>query len=119
YEASLVVIDARGRATGRHSPFHLVGDDEQVRAESRRGVWPQAYVSMRQATAACEAAGKRLCTDDEWVSACSGREPTTYPYGDEHVDQRCNDAGVSPLRTLFGMKDDISTFGFERMNDPR
>jgi formylglycine-generating enzyme len=118
YEASLVTIDARGRVLGKHSPFRTIAEG-RVRAESRRGVLPQGYVSMKHALAACEAAGKRLCTDTEWVTACTGKQPTRYPYGDEHVAGRCNDAAVSPLRTLFGASDDVATFAWERMNDPR
>ncbi len=119
YEGSLVSLDGRGKIAGKHSPFHPVLPGERVRAESRRGVWPQGYISMRQAEEACAAMGKRLCKDEEWITACQGKQPTTYPYGDAHIDGRCNDAGVSPLRRLFGAKDDGVTFGWERMNDPR
>ena len=119
YEATLVSIDDRGKVTGKHSPFHSVLPNERVRAESRSGVWPQGYVSMKHALEACTASGKRLCKDDEWMTACMGKQPTTYPYGDTHVAGRCNDKAVSPLRTLFGAKDDAVTFGWERMNDPR
>jgi formylglycine-generating enzyme len=118
YEASLAVVDKRGRTIGRHSPFHTL-NGEAVKAESRRGVYPQGYVSMKHALEACNAAGKRLCKDDEWVTACMGRDPTTYPYGNAHVEKRCNDHAVSPLRTLFGIKDEVQTFGWQRMNDPR
>jgi formylglycine-generating enzyme len=119
YEASLITIDERGKVLGKHSPFHPVLPKERVRAESRRDVWPQGYVSMKNALEACTVAGKRLCKDDEWMTACAGKQPTTYPYGDTHLAGRCNDKGVSPLRTLFGAKDDAVTFGWERMNDPR
>jgi formylglycine-generating enzyme required for sulfatase activity len=119
YEATLLSIDERGKAIGKHSPFHPLLPKERVRAENRRDVWPQGYVSMKNAQDACAAAGKRLCKDDEWVSACMGKQPTTYPYGATHVDDRCNDKAVSPLRVLFGAKDDAVTFGWERMNDPR
>ncbi|MCB9582841.1 MAG: SUMF1/EgtB/PvdO family nonheme iron enzyme [Polyangiaceae bacterium] len=119
YEASVDVVDARGRTRRRQSPYHMPNEGERIRARSRRGVVPQAYISQEQAEAACEAAGKRLCTDDEWVEACKGRSPTLYPYGDEHQDGRCNDKGVSPLRKLHGAGDGLDVFGIEAMNDPR
>jgi formylglycine-generating enzyme len=119
FEASLASLDERGRVTTKRSPFRALQPAERVRAETRRGVWPQGYISMRQGEQACSAAGKRLCKDEEWISACQGKKPSTYPYGDAHVGGRCNDAGISPLRLLFGAKDDGVTFGWERMNDPR
>ena len=39
----------------------------------------------------CAKAGKRLCTEDEWDTACEGPAQTAYPYGDTHVAGRCND----------------------------
>lgn len=119
YEAHVDVVDARGRTKRRHSPYHGAKDDERHRARSRRGVVPQAHFSQEQAQRACEAAGKRLCTDDEWVEACKGRQPTQYPYGDEHQPGRCNDKGVSPLRKLHGAKEGMEVFGIDAMNDPR
>jgi len=90
-----------------------------IRARSRAAVVPQAHISQVDAAAACAAAGKRLCTDAEWVTACKGRTPTRYPYGDLHEAGRCNDAAISPLRALHGRDDSVATFGFEAMNDPR
>jgi formylglycine-generating enzyme required for sulfatase activity len=117
FEASLDVVDGKGRTVRRHSPFHTPEEGLRVAARSRPGVVPQAYVSQRHAQGACELAGKRLCTDAEWVAACRGRTPTRYPYGEQHVDGRCNDHGTSPLRKLYGR--DEGAFGFEPMNDPR
>lgn len=119
YEASADVVDARGRTLRKHSPYHTQKPAERLAARSRRGVVPQAYLSQVEAAAACENAGKRLCTDQEWLTACKGKSPTLYPYGDERVDGRCNDAGVSPLRLLHGADDSLSTFGMDAMNDPR
>jgi hypothetical protein len=119
FEASLDVVDARGRTARRHSPYHTPAAGTRIRARSRRGVVPQAHVSQEQAAAACEAAGKRLCTDDEWLAACRSDGARTYPYGEEHVAGRCNDKGVSPLRTLHGKAEGLEVFGLEAMNDPR
>jgi formylglycine-generating enzyme len=118
YEASLDVVGRNGRTLRRHSPYHTPKRGLRVGARSRRGQVPQAYLSQEQAADACEAVGKRLCTDVEWVQACRGREPTRFPYGDQHEPGRCNDRGVSPLRKLHGAKDSLDVFGMEPMNNP-
>lgn len=119
FEASLDVVDARGRTLRRHSPYQTPAPEARIVARSRRGVVPQAYLSQEQAAAACEAAGKRLCSDDEWLAACRGKSSSTYPYGDEREPGRCNDKGVSPLRTIHGAAEGLEVFGMEAMNDPR
>ncbi|MEL6546674.1 MAG: SUMF1/EgtB/PvdO family nonheme iron enzyme, partial [Myxococcota bacterium] len=53
-------------------------------------VEPRADVSWYQARAACENAGKRLCTTEEWERACRGPNEQTYPYGDSVDDDACN-----------------------------
>lgn len=79
-------------------------------AVSGRHEIPALRVSWFQARDACEKAGKRLCTEEEWVTACQGAravdddgngevaddmiEGTAYPYGDFHEDGRCWDAKV-------------------------
>ncbi len=119
YEASVDVADARGRTIRRFSPYHTAEPGLRLVAKSRRGAVPQGYFSQEEAQAACAEAGKRLCTDEEWVTACKGKKPTLYPYGDEHRDGYCNDHGVSPLRLLHGKDGSLATFGMEAMNDPR
>jgi protein-disulfide isomerase/uncharacterized membrane protein len=80
---------------------------------------PALRVSWVEAKAACEKAGKRMCTEEEWVSACQNAraiddnqngefaddmiEGTAYPYGDFHDDKRCwddrDDATERPVYT--------------------
>jgi formylglycine-generating enzyme required for sulfatase activity len=60
------------------------------RAVSRPGVVPQAYVSYHVAKRACEAAGKRLCTEKEWVQACGGERGLKFPYGERYQLFSCN-----------------------------
>jgi hypothetical protein len=61
-----------------------------AKAVSRPGVVPQAYVPYPVAKRACESAGKRLCTEAEWVQACKGQAATKFPYGDAFDRERCN-----------------------------
>lgn len=104
----------------RHSPFESVAGKD-VRAVVRRGAYPQGYISRNEAQAACQASHKRLCRDDEWLTACKGRVPTRYPYADEYKPGYCNDAGVSPLNQYYGTRTgpDITAYGWGPMNDPR
>jgi protein-disulfide isomerase/peroxiredoxin len=45
-------------------------------AASKAGAQVYRGVSWYDAKTACEAAGKRLCTESEWLSACTGTLPT-------------------------------------------
>ena len=102
YEASLVEVD--GGAPW--SPYFSPGDVE-VRAVSLAGAVPQGYISGVQAAAACEAAGKRLCSDAEWLRACRGADGDVYPYGDERQPGVCNDARAQhPAVEYFGTSAD-------------
>jgi protein-disulfide isomerase/uncharacterized membrane protein len=77
------------------------------KAVSAKHEVPALRVSWYDAKAACEAAGKRMCTEEEWVSACQNAravddngngefaddmiEGTAYPYGDLHEKPNCWD----------------------------
>ncbi|MCA9666937.1 MAG: SUMF1/EgtB/PvdO family nonheme iron enzyme [Myxococcales bacterium] len=89
YEAMLVLETSSGLAPW--SPYQNPGT-QTVRALSVAGVVPQGYISGIQAAAACQRAGKRLCTDTEWLRACQGAAQTTYPYGNTRQAGVCNDA---------------------------
>jgi formylglycine-generating enzyme required for sulfatase activity len=70
------------------------GDGDE--AVSALGMRPWTVVTWDEAQAACEAAGKRLCTDVEWAKACEGPDSGTdgwpqFPYGGELQLGRCND----------------------------
>lgn len=102
HEAALVVA-ADGAPW---SPYFNPGTTP-VRAVSLPGAVPQGYISGDQAAAACAAAGKRLCTDAEWLRACRGPGSTTYPYGDARQPGVCNDArAVHPAIEYFGTSAD-------------
>ncbi len=128
YEAATVIVDAPRRGKHRpkvlrsHSPYKGV-TGEHVMAVSEKGKVPQAHISRDEAELACVNAGKRLCTDDEWIGVCKGKKPTQYPYGNERVDGACNDRGVSGFNLLFGPGNNTppepSAYNVENMNDPR
>ncbi len=120
YEAYTALMLPRGRLR-RHSPFKPV-DNKKVKALNRRGRMPQAYISRNEAEQACNNSGKRLCTDEEWITACKGKRPTTWPYGKDHKPGRCNDKGVSSFNMYFGVNGKEapkSAYTWENLNDPR
>jgi hypothetical protein len=84
-----------GDEQAQQMPLPLLPDWEKSRdfepkAVAKKGATPQGYTSGTIAAAACKAAGKRLCTIDEWRTACRGEEGRQFPYGDKYVDGRCN-----------------------------
>ncbi len=62
----------------------------EPRAVSEPSVVPQGYLSYYTARKACENAHKRMCTKQEWVTACRGQKETQFPYGDTFRAGRCN-----------------------------
>jgi len=56
---------------------------------NREGSSPISNVSLSQASDSCFIAGKRLCTNDEWESACSGKYDWDYPYGQTYEQHAC------------------------------
>jgi formylglycine-generating enzyme required for sulfatase activity len=97
------------------SPYEVPTDGVAV-AEADRV--PQAYISGEVAAAACAAAGKRLCTSEEWLRACAGDEGHTWPYGDTYDPAACNDTygGSHPVVDYFGTSDGV--WDAEHLNDP-
>lgn len=121
YEASTLEVLGKGKKTRTHSPYVPV-DGLKVKAVSRKGVVPQGHISRDQAEAACENAGKRLCTDEEWVTACKGKRPTTFPYGNDRKAGVCNDSGVSSFNAYYGVSGAEApreAYTWANMNDPR
>jgi sulfatase modifying factor 1 len=90
WEASLVEI-LPNDALGPWSPYEYPGD-ATVRAVSAPDRIPQGYINQTRASAACQLAGKRMCTDAEWLRACQGSTTTIYPFGNSPMPGVCNDA---------------------------
>jgi formylglycine-generating enzyme len=100
FEASLVTL-----AGDSWSPF-VHPDGTPLRAVSVEGAVPQAYVDAVSAADACAHAGKRLCTDAEWLRACRGPSGAFYPYGDALEVGVCNDhRDLHPAVQYFGTSD--------------
>lgn len=57
---------------------------------NEKGAHPPWLVSWYDGEAACQAEGKRLCYESEWVTACEGPERTPFPYGWERDPTACN-----------------------------
>ena len=90
YEAMLVEV-LPDDSLAPWSPYQTPGDAD-VMALSVQGVRPQGHITQVQAEAACQRAGKRLCTNTEWLRACQGAQSSTYPYGNTRMPGVCNDA---------------------------
>lgn len=82
---------ALGRAMSVPKPpdWELEGDI-QPKAVSEPGVPPNGYLNQPLAEQACRNAGKRLCTPQEWVTACRGEQDRKFPYGDQYQPGICN-----------------------------
>jgi len=65
-------------------------EEFEPRAVVKAGVVPNGYCSADVAERACKNAGKRLCTAEEWVTACRGEKNRKFPYGDRYEQGRCN-----------------------------
>jgi len=57
---------------------------------SRSGVLPWRDLTQQEARQACQRAGKRLCSAQEWEKACIGSKKTVYCYGDKYEPKTCN-----------------------------
>jgi formylglycine-generating enzyme required for sulfatase activity len=105
----------------RPFPFYQPVDGHKVRAVSEKGVYPQGYISGREAAAACRASGKRLCKPQEWKNACKGPDKLQYGYANERKPGTCNDKGRSPIGFYFASAvQNGSAFSSPKiMNDPQ
>ncbi|MDB4937509.1 MAG: Protein kinase domain protein [Labilithrix sp.] len=111
FEASLVERTPDGEVA--FSPYQAPNGHD-VRAVSRRGVVPQAHISMVEAKRACAASGKRLCKAQEWKTACKGPDSTRYPYGNKREAGACVDTNrTSPMGLLHNGEHSAKT-----LNDP-
>lgn len=71
-------------------PSFQLSESFEPSAVARVGVLPNGYLSRKLAETVCSNAGKRLCSEAEWVTACRGEADTDYPYGAEYRADACN-----------------------------
>ncbi len=116
WEAHLVASSADGLITPWPHHDQLKGDQFYI-ARSDPGAFPQAYISRVQAKAACEHAGKRLCSRSEWVRACKGKHGFRYPYGNKGKRGACNTGKPHLLEKYYGNK--RRSWTYEIFNDPK
>ena len=70
-------------------------------AQVETDVTPNGYMSAEAAQRACENAGKRLCSDEEWVTACRGEHNTKFPHHQIQFNQLLGKASsVQQLKKL-------------------
>ena len=87
----LQVGDAKARAMPLpRLPAWQQQRDPVPKAVARKLVVPNGYVTGKMAEVACRNAGKRLCSLEEWTTACQGQQNRKFPYGDKFVRTRCN-----------------------------
>ena len=79
---------------------------------NKKGIVPTTYVSYYQAVDSCTNAGKRLCTSDEWILACSGPGKNPYPYGSDYDLYACvtNDTVLRPAGSRSSCKGFFDVF---------
>ncbi len=117
WEAHLVVLRNDG-VTASHSPYERPEDGVRYGARSAAGTIPQAYINRIEAKAACEAAGKRLCSLFEWYRACRGPRGFMYPYGPRMDRRACNVSKPHILSRLHGSNPGNWKYD-EHFNDPK
>lgn len=71
-----------------HRPGYCI---DRYEAPNEPGARPLAMQTAQDGERWCEARGKRLCTEAEWVGACRGAADRPYPYGTSYVRSRCVD----------------------------
>jgi hypothetical protein len=54
-----------------------------------KGTRPKAFISVYNAMDSCFSIGKRLCSADEWILACSGPYAWRYTYGSLYEPYAC------------------------------
>ena len=87
---------------------------------NQKGTMPRVNTTWAKARAACQRAGKRLCTEEEWERACKGPRSNRFPVGNRTVVGACNvsspssgPASVAPAGAFSGCK---SGFGILDMS---
>jgi hypothetical protein len=74
---------------------------------NRRDSLPHANINWHNAQESCKSAGKRLCTETEWIRACRNDQTqkqagkNAFPYGMEFDENKCNTLGNVKSKNKF------------------
>jgi formylglycine-generating enzyme len=93
--AKLQEADGGAQGASAVTPFPSLPDWQKkgagsLKALSKAGVLPNAYLSMYTSRDVCVRSEKRLCSLEEWQTACRGENATRFPYGDDYRVGVCN-----------------------------
>jgi len=113
----------RMKQSARSLPMPDRGAEKQTTfaplAISVAGIQPQSFLNKVMAEEACTAAGKRLCTREEWFTSCVGPDQVSarvgqklYPYGPRFLSDKCNVGRTASFSVLY-------TAGDKRLQNPR
>jgi formylglycine-generating enzyme required for sulfatase activity len=72
----------------RETSIHACMDEYEW--PNKKGAEPIVMASFVEAEVECASAGKRLCTEFEWETACEGPDLRPFPYGFENSKETCN-----------------------------
>jgi formylglycine-generating enzyme required for sulfatase activity len=89
-----LLFDLWGATVGIEYVPENVHPSEVFYLVAGREKWPATQVTYFAARSYCEAAGKRLPTDDEWEAAARGPERRPYPWGSSPI--ACGRVTVPP-----------------------
>ena len=94
----MVRVPASDTCIDKYEASQSTGGDASTEPDAE----PWAEVTQTDAADACSAAGKRLCTAEEWFAACQGTEALAFPYGDAYDADACNGRDHSDAVALTG-----------------
>ena len=84
-------LEAQRLSFALHNGMAHVGNVFVDRYEypNRAGAAVVTHVDWPDAVKLCQGAGKHLCSEDEWQTACSGPDHLPFPYGQQFEKGRC------------------------------
>ncbi|MFP4522158.1 MAG: PKD domain-containing protein, partial [Fibrobacterota bacterium] len=91
YDTTRIIICPKGMETVEKYKYCI----DTYEWPNKKGEIPQVNVSYEEADELCKAAGKRLCSSNEWMYACMGEKEYSYPYGYDYNSDKCNTGGQS------------------------
>ena len=93
-----------------HSDNFLLHWENGVMPEDKAD-HPVVYVSLEDARAYAQWAGKRLPTEPEWQHVAEGQAQYRYPWGDDWLPNRCNHGQMGQTTSVTQFPDGRSPYG--------